>query len=484
MKGLVALAVAIATTALVTIGSLSQGAREGDALAGTRKESIGLTLPAPGGTRPGGSEVVPAARIPVESEDDTPQSAGTITEPEPRPRQTSTPQEGVETGPPAMREVTIGPGDTLTELLSQRAGIGTGEALRAAQAVATEMNPARLRPGQVIAYATATGGDGAGPKLRRLSIRHDVDSRVIVTRTGDGRLRAEQRDIPHDRSLSVAEFEIRTSLYADAERADVPASVVTKVDRELSNRIDFQRDLRSGDRLTVTFERFRHPTSGTEHAGALLAASIRQEGGGLAVYRFRTPDGTTAYYTQEGVSVATTLRQTPVKGARLSSSFGKRDHPVLDYSRMHEGLDFAANRGTPIMAAGDGRVERASRYGSFGNYVRIRHNASLKTAYAHLARYADDLSAGDRVEQGQVIGYVGATGMATGPNLHYEVLRDGTPVNPRALQLPPRRQLTGDALDAFNDRVQDLNVAMGEATGMRLAKGDVNPRLGPEIEGR
>jgi murein DD-endopeptidase MepM/ murein hydrolase activator NlpD len=169
----------------------------------------------------------------------------------------------------------------------------------------------------------------------------------------------------------------------------------------------------------------------------------------LEYFRFEDPDGEVGYYTAEGESARRLLMKMPINGARISSSFGMRFHPVLRTNRPHNGTDFAAPRGTPIMAAGAGVVERANRFGSFGNYIRIQHANGYETAYAHLNGFARGVRAGARVQQGQIIGYVGTTGRSTGPHLHYEVHLNGRPTNPMALDLPTGKTLSQAELALF-----------------------------------
>ncbi|MEL6782689.1 MAG: M23 family metallopeptidase, partial [Pseudomonadota bacterium] len=175
-------------------------------------------------------------------------------------------------------------------------------------------------------------------------------------------------------------------------------------------------------------------------------------------------DGVTDYFDPNGESATKFLMKTPINGARLSSRFGKRRHPISGYTRMHKGTDFAAATGTPVYAAGHGTVERASRYGGYGHYVRIRHANGYKTAYAHLSRYGSGIKSGRRVRQGQVIGYVGSTGASTGPHLHYEVIVNGKHVNAMSLRLPTGRKLSGDMLDEFlttKREIDAVRVAQG-----------------------
>jgi murein DD-endopeptidase MepM/ murein hydrolase activator NlpD len=163
----------------------------------------------------------------------------------------------------------------------------------------------------------------------------------------------------------------------------------------------------------------------------------------IEIYRFTLKNGDIDYFTEDGWSVRKALMKTPIDGARMSSGFGMRHHPILGYNKMHKGADFAAPTGTPIYAAGDGTLEHVGRKGAYGNYIRIRHNSTLKTAYAHLNKFAKGMSASKRVKQGQIIGYVGTTGRSTGPHLHYEVLLDGKQVNPNRIDLPTGEKLKG-----------------------------------------
>ncbi|MCS4505133.1 Murein DD-endopeptidase MepM [wastewater metagenome] len=367
--------------------------------------------------------------------------------------------EAVPPGSPPGR-LTVRAGDTLLGLLGNELDLDAAEAMRVVQALSGVMDAGALRPGQTLVHVLDE--DGGGPRLRRLSIRTDADTRVLVSRTDGGGLEARERRVAHRRTTRTVRMRVDGGLYPAAMRAGIPEAVLIAAYRRLSGRIDFQRDLRRGDEFAVVYERFVHEDSAASHDGRLLAARIGQAGGELAVFRpgGGTDGGRDGFYTADGASVATSLLRTPVKGARLSSLFGRRDHPVLGYTRMHEGLDFAAPRGTAVRAAGDGRVVRAGPFSSYGNYVRIRHDNRLQTAYAHLSAFADGIGDGDRVRQGEVIGYVGATGTATGPNLHYEVLRGGEPVDPRALDLPPRRRLTGERLRTFRERIRPLRVAM------------------------
>lgn len=360
-------------------------------------------------------------------------------------------------------EITVQSGDTLVELM-QRNGVDTSTALavgRAFEAASSEP----LQPGNRIQLVFT-----ARTRLARLSLKSGGDRRVEVERTKEGTYAGRTGEPNHQTDLVHKHGEIQSSLLQALRDTGVPAELSAKVANVLGQRIDLQRDLRRGDRFEVAYERLTDSDTGSSHPGRLRYVEFDGARSGVAAYRFNPGDGT-AFFDRTGRSLRTGFLRTPVDGARLSSSFGARDHPVLDYSRKHEGLDYAAPRGTPVMAVSDGVVERASRYSSFGNFVRLRHGSGLTSAYAHLSRYADGLDKGDRVEQGEVIGYVGATGLATGPNLHYEVQRDGTPIKPATRERPPQQTLDGTQLERFQDIVASMK------NRLRLAHAKLNPEI-------
>lgn len=366
-------------------------------------------------------------------------------------------------------------GDSLIGVLTGN-GIDSRAALDLAGALKGLLEPARLQPGTPIRLTRTGDASDQGPRLQRLTIGLDPDREVVVVPdpASDG-FQAYRRRIPHDRRIEVAAIRIRESLYASARSADVPSGVILQAYRVLATRMDLQRELRTGDRVTLAWQQFDHARPERDHPGKAVAVRLEQRARALAMYRFDLDGRSTGFFDLSGASVATTLLRTPVRGGQLSSAFGQREHPVLDYTRMHEGLDFAAARGTPVVAAGDGRVTRARRFGSYGRYVRIAHDSELSTAYAHLSLYADGVASGTRVKQGEVIGYVGASGLTTGPNLHYEVLRDGQPVDPSALELPPKRRLDGADLRAFEARRQRLDRFMARHVALNREDEDVIP---------
>ena len=229
----------------------------------------------------------------------------------------------------------------------------------------------------------------------------------------------------------------------------MPEAILLQTYRVLGHALDLQRDIGHGDTFRLAYETFDNRLTEGLQQSNLLYVSLRLRERTLSIYRHTTPDGYVGYFDTEGRSAERPLLKTPVDDGRLSSRFGMRHHPILGYSRMHEGLDFSAPRGAPVLAAGNGIVVRRSRYGSFGRYIKILHGGSYATAYAHLSGYAKGLKPGDHLRQGAIIGYVGASGLATGPHLHYEVLRDDEPVDPVEVSLPPRRVLAGEELSHF-----------------------------------
>jgi len=367
------------------------------------------------------------------------------------------------------RHVTVRRGDTLMKVL-RRAGADRYEANTAIGALKTIFDPRRLKVGQKL-IASFRSTEPAGRKstddttLISVLVALDVERSVSAIRTEDG-FQAQEIIQPLESSFVRGADRIDDSLFVSARRTGVPARVIMDLIRMFSWDVDFQREIRRGDRFEILFELFRDNDGRAVKNGDILFASLALSGEDLRLYRFVSEDGTVDYYDAKGQSARKALMKTPVDGARLSSRFGKRRHPVLGYTMMHRGADFAAPRGTPIMAAGDGVVARASRYGAYGKYIRIRHNGTYETAYAHLKGYAKGVRSGKRVRQGQIIGYVGTTGRSTGPHLHYEVHRNGKKMNPLRLKLPTGKKLKGPELAKFLEAKADIDVALNETPAL------------------
>ena len=243
--------------------------------------------------------------------------------------------------------------------------------------------------------------------------------------------------------------EIESSLYLAAKNAGLPASVLMEMVRIYSFDVDFQREIKKGDGFEVLYESHNNQNGDLVRNGPIRSAVLILGGERLSLYRYEYNHGLFDYFDFEGNSVRKALMRTPLDGARITSNFGKRKHPILGYTKMHKGVDFGASRNTPVYAAGDGIVETARRNGGYGNYIRIRHNSDYKTAYAHLERFAKFIKKGRRVKQGDVIGYVGSTGRSTGPHLHYEIIFRGKQVNPLKIRMPKGLKLKDKNLESF-----------------------------------
>jgi murein DD-endopeptidase MepM/ murein hydrolase activator NlpD len=363
-----------------------------------------------------------------------------------------------------VKTLALARGGTLGDLLV-RAGAERADAQAAVAALKTLFDPRKLKQGQEIEVTLApeAGGTGRaaeadpGPlRLIAINFREGATKDFSILREAQG-FAAQETVRPLLRGHARASGVITDSLYLAALDAGVPNDVIEELIRLYSFDVDFQRDIQPGDRFDVFFERFLDEEGEIAKNGAILAASLTVGGKDLRLWRHTSPNGASDYFDSQGHSARKALLKTPVDGARLTSRFGRRHHPILGYSKMHQGVDFGAPAGTPIRAAGSGVVEKAGWYGAYGKYVRLRHNGSYSTAYAHMNRIA--VNPGSRVTQGQVIGAVGSTGRSTGPHLHYEILHGGKPVNPLKVKLPTGRKLAGEELANFLAKVQEIEMA-------------------------
>ena len=253
---------------------------------------------------------------------------------------------------------------------------------------------------------------------------------------------------------------ITNNLYSSAVSSGVEPNIIVEFARVFGFEVDFQRDIRKGDWFEILYEKFEDDNNKVRDTGKIVYASMYVNGEEINLYNFKYKNEED-YYDIKGKSITKSLMKTPINGARLSSSFGMRKHPILGYNKMHRGTDFAAPSGTPIMASGSGTVTRARWCGGGGNCVKIKHNSTYETIYAHMKAFAKGIKEGRKVKQGQIIGYVGSTGLSTGPHLHYEVLINGKKVNSQKLKLPSGKTLKGDERKQFElDRIKiDLKLA-------------------------
>ncbi|MCW5732229.1 MAG: peptidoglycan DD-metalloendopeptidase family protein [Alphaproteobacteria bacterium] len=358
------------------------------------------------------------------------------------------------------RTFAVGKGDTLMKLLST-AGADAGESAEAVSALRKVFDVKRLQLGQEITLTFRR--DDEQMRLEAINLAPSVERQVAVARTGDGAFKANETLVPLAPRLARAGGVIDDSLFQTAQRANIPPGIIADMIRIFSFDVDFQREVQKGDSFQVMFERLTDEQGRVAKEGNITFASMTLSGQVLRYFRYQPSDDRDAdYFTEKGQSVRKALLRTPIDGARLTSGFGMRRHPILGYTAQHKGVDFAAAVGTPIMAAGDGTVEMAGWNGAYGKYVRIRHNSNYSTAYAHLSRFASDLRQGQRIRQGQTIGYVGTTGRSTGPHLHYEVLINNSHVNPLSVRLPTGRNLEGKELLRFRSQIEETLAALNE----------------------
>tara|TARA_Y100001936_G_scaffold242679_1_gene280388 strand:- start:1142 stop:2443 length:1302 start_codon:yes stop_codon:yes gene_type:complete len=257
------------------------------------------------------------------------------------------------------------------------------------------------------------------------------------------------------------EGKITQSLYRSAIRNKIPANIIVEFARIYGFQIDFQRDIRRNDTYQIVYEVFEDDNKKIFNTGNIIFADLNLSNQSNAFYYFND-NGDEGHYDINGKSVKKALMKTPINGARLSSPYGMRKHPIDGYNKMHRGTDFAAPMGTPIMASGDGVVIKASWCGGGGNCVKIRHNSSYSTVYAHMSKFAANIKKGKRVKQGQIIGYVGSTGKSTGPHLHYEVIHNGKRINSQTLKLPSGKILKNKSRKLFEVSKLKINVLKSE----------------------
>ena len=300
-----------------------------------------------------------------------------------------------------------------------------------------------------------------GRKLNLIIKKLDNGSKIIINllypinNTSSIEVRRNQDDfIVKENILQLYKKEvviksnIKNNLYSSAVNSNIEPNIIVEFARVFGFEVDFQRDIRKGDWFEILYEKFEDDNGKVRDTGKIIYASMYVNGEEINLYNFDY-ENDEEYYDIKGKSITKSLMKTPINGARLSSSFGMRKHPILGYNKMHRGTDFAAPSGTPIMASGSGTVTRARWCGGGGNCVKIKHNSTYETIYAHMKSFAKGIKEGRKVKQGQIIGYVGSTGLSTGPHLHYEVIVNGKKVNSQKLKLPSGKILRGKAREQF-----------------------------------
>jgi murein DD-endopeptidase MepM/ murein hydrolase activator NlpD len=352
---------------------------------------------------------------------------------------------------PITKIVEVAKGDTLMDILLA-SGVGRADAAEAIDAMDGVFRPQDLKPGQQITLGFDQFGhhpvERGNLQLASLSLQPSVERDVNINRNDSGGFVAQAIDRPLALKVALADGAIESSLFEAGQDAAIPLDILSQTIKAFSYDVDFQREIQPGDRFEIVYERYEDERGQLARTGGVLYAALIQGDVAKEIYRFTPQDGPADYYNGKGENVRKELLRTPLDVVRITSTFGMRKHPILGYSKMHKGVDFAATTGTPIFAAGDGVIAILGNQNGYGNYVRIKHNAQYATAYGHMSRFAKGLQQGSKVRQGEVIGYVGSTGMATGPHLHYEVLVDGTQINPMSVKLAGRK-LDGKELQRF-----------------------------------
>ncbi len=383
------------------------------------------------------------------------------------------------------RTITLDHGDTLAGALTD-AGVTNSDAEMAVAALTKVYSPKLVRAGQTlqltfepappsapVASITYTPPAGAaddsaadgenGPdssvqaapatpvgRLLSVSFSPTIEHDITISRATDGGFTAQSTEKKLVAKFHRAGAKIDSSLYLAAMQSGIPAEVVVQMIHMFSYEVDFQRDIKPGDTFEVLYNYYYTPDGQPAKQGDISYATMHLGSRTVALYRYQPPNGDPVeYFDAKGQSAKSMLMKTPVDGARISSGFGMRFHPVLGYTRMHKGIDFAVPTGTPVMAAGSGTIQIEGVLGGYGNFILVNHGNDYSTAYGHLSRFAPGVHQGSHVRQGQVIAYSGATGLATGPHLHYEIRIHGNQVNPLTVKVARGQILAGKDLRSF-----------------------------------
>ena len=316
----------------------------------------------------------------------------------------------------------------------------------------------RLKTNQILKFTIDKSNNNS---LIRLVYPSSKTRKIELTKKKSGSYSKKNIITNLTRKIIFAEGKISSSLYRTATKLNVQPNVIVNFARIYGFQVDFQRDIRKNDSFQIVYEVFEDEKGKIFETGEILYSNLTLSGQNNSLY-FYDKKGFEGHYDTNGKSAKKALMKTPINGARLSSPFGMRKHPIDGFNKMHRGTDFAAPLGTPIMASGDGVIKKAGWCGGGGNCVKIRHNSTYETVYAHMSKFARGIKPGIRVKQGQTIGYVGSTGKSTGPHLHYEVIVNGKKVNSQKLKLPSGKILKGNTRKLFETKKIKLDVLKSE----------------------
>ena len=339
---------------------------------------------------------------------------------------------------------TLKDGDTLTSVL-KKTKLTNREIDQLISSTIDKINVNKLKIGtriEIISYLK-----DSEKTVKEIIIYPNAENKINISKVKDKFI--VEKDIKTLFSKNkFYEVKIDKSIYESLKQVEVPDNIIMEFVQLFSFDIDFQRDIRNGNSLKIMFDQYYDKYDNVVKTGSIYFAEINLLSSSYELYRFKSQD-MVEYFNADGKSATKALMKTPINGARLSSGFGMRKHPILGYNKKHQGVDFAAPTGTPIMAAGTGHIEFVGNNGGAGKYIRIKHLNGYKTSYSHLSKYASGIKKNVRVTQGQTIGYVGNTGLSTGPHLHYEVIYNGERINPMKMKLPSGKKLEGENLKNF-----------------------------------
>ena len=354
-------------------------------------------------------------------------------------------------------------GETFTGALKQ-ADLQDDEINDVVNIISKKIDLRKLNVGTLIETYTKSVNDKK--IINEIIIYPDIEKKIYVKKVNNKFVAGEDKKKLFSK-LKLYEVEIHNSIYESLKKIDTPDEIIMEFVQLYSFDIDFQRDIRKGNKIKIFFEIYTDSQNNYIKSGNINFSEIILDDESYELYRFQSEgDEFVEYFNSDGKSATKALMKTPINGARLSSGFGMRKHPILGYNKKHQGVDFAAPTGTPIMAAGTGHIEFVGNNGGAGKYIRIKHLNGYKTSYSHLSKYASGIQKNVKVRQGQVIGYVGNTGLSTGPHLHYEVIFNGKRINPMKMKLPSGKQLKDKNLEIFLAEKNRINAEISELNSM------------------
>ena len=352
-------------------------------------------------------------------------------------------------------------GDSIQRILYEQK-ISPTEVNNVLNALRREYNIGALRNDQKVYLIVKR--ERNGNFVSRLTVNIDNITTVHVFLNKDNVYETKRVTKILTKKNHLVETTIDRGIYRTAKQSGIENSIVAQFARLYGFEVDFQRDLKKNDKIKIFYERYLDDDGVSQRTGNIIYSEISNEKKNITLYRYEYPNGSIAYFTPDGKSIEKSLMRTPINGAKLSSRYGFRIHPILGYNQMHQGTDFAAPVGTPVMASGAGTVEYSGWKGGYGKFISIRHSPVYQTNYAHLQDYAKGIRRGTRVQQGQVIGYLGSTGSSTGPHLHYEVIVNGKKENSQTLKLPSAAPLEGNNKNFFEIQKRNIDNLILEAS--------------------